>query len=338
MERVFAVMQGKEPDRVPLFLLTTMHGAQEMGMSISDYYSKAENVVEGQSRMLRRYGHDCLYSFLYAPIEIEAWGGEVLFYNDGPPNSGRPFLRPEDVRSIEAPDVHSSPPLQKVLTVQRALRERHGDETPIIGVAVSPFSLPVMQMGFDKYLDLLLNDTDSFWELMSVNERFCVDWANAQLEAGAHMVIYFDPVSSVTIIPPELYVRTGKVVAQRTLSRIKGPTATHFASGRCMRILDDVIDTGTSLAGVSGMEGLPDLVRKSAGRVPLFGGLNGLTMRRWTPEETVLEVRQAIRNAAAGGGFILSDNHGEIPWQVPPEVLHDIVRAVNRYGKYPLAE
>jgi uroporphyrinogen decarboxylase len=338
LERVFTVLDRKEPDKVPFFLLVTMHGASDMGMSIPEYFSKAENVVEGQSRMLKRYGHDCLYTFLYAPIEIEAWGGEVIFYDDGPPNSGRPFLDPKEIGSMELPDVHSSAPLLKVLKVQRMLRERHGEETPIIGMAMSPFSLPVMQMGFDKYLDMLLNDTDSFWELMSINERFCIDWANAQMEAGAHAIIYFDPVSSVTIIPPDLYVSTGKIVAQRTLKRIKGPTATHFASGRCLKILDDVIDTGTSLAGVSGMEGLPDLLQKNGGRMTLFGGLNGLTMRRWTPEQTALEVKRTIQSAATKGRFILSDNHGEIPWQVPTDVLHSIAKAVNKYGHYPIAE
>lgn len=37
-----------------------------------------------------------------------------------------------------------------------------------------------------------------------------------------------------------------------------------------------------------------------------------------------------------GGGFILSDNHGEIPWQVPDEVLMAISEAVHKWGRYPL--
>ena len=38
-----------------------------------------------------------------------------------------------------------------------------------------------------------------------------------------------------------------------------------------------------------------------------------------------------------GGGFILADNHGEIPWQVPDGVLTAIAQAVARWGRYPLA-
>lgn len=61
MQRVLTALNYKEPYRVPLFLLLTMHGARELGMSIKEYFSKAENVVEGQLLMLEKYQYDCLY-------------------------------------------------------------------------------------------------------------------------------------------------------------------------------------------------------------------------------------------------------------------------------------
>ena len=47
-------------------------------------------------------------------------------------------------------------------------------------------------------------------------------------------------------------------------------------------------------------------------------------------------VKEAIKKAAPGGGYILSDNHGEIPWQVPEDVLLNISKSVHKWGKYPL--
>ncbi len=44
MERVLKSLSFQEPDRVPLFLLLTMHGAKELGMTIREYFSSAENV------------------------------------------------------------------------------------------------------------------------------------------------------------------------------------------------------------------------------------------------------------------------------------------------------
>jgi uroporphyrinogen decarboxylase len=69
----------------------------------------------------------------------------------------------------------------------------------------------------------------------------------------------------------------------------------------------------------------------------LLGNLNGVEMRRWTPEQAEAQVKAAIAAAGHGGGFILSDNHGEIPYQVPEDTLLAISEAVHRWGTYPLA-
>ena len=60
------------------------------------------------------------------------------------------------------------------------------------------------------------------------------------------------------------------------------------------------------------------------------------SMRRWSSAETQAHVREAIAKAAPGGGFILADNHGEIPFQVPDDVLMELSQAVREWGRYPL--
>ncbi len=124
MQRVLITLGHQEPDRVPFFLLLSMYGAKVLGMSIQDYFSKPENVVAGQLCMREKFQYDCYYTFYYASIEIEAWGGRTIFIEDSPPNAG--------------------------------------EEVPIIGVVMSPFSLPVMQMGFEKYLELIYFHREKF--------------------------------------------------------------------------------------------------------------------------------------------------------------------------------
>ncbi|MCX6277327.1 MAG: uroporphyrinogen decarboxylase family protein [Bacteroidetes bacterium] len=339
MQRVLTTLSHKEPDRVPLFLLPTMHGAKELGLSIKDYFSKAENVVEGQLRLRKKYRNDCIYTFFYAPLEIEAFGGEVIYSDDGPPNSGIPFINAiEDIKNLQPPKIKETKALYKVLQATQKLKEAVGDEAPIIGVVMSPFSLPVMQLGFDKYLELMHFHSDLFNHLMQINEEFCVDWANAQLQAGATAICYFDPVSSTTIIPRNKYLETGFQIAKRTISRIAGPTATHFASGKCLSIVDDVSQTGTAVVGTSSLEDIGAMKQACRGKLTILGNLNGIEMRRWSSADVNLIVKETIQKAAPGGGFILSDNHGEIPFQVPDEALMAISEAVHTFGKYPISD
>lgn len=337
MQRTLTALGHQEPDRVPYFLLTTGHGAQELGLSVKDYFADAENVVEAQLRMLKKYRRDCLYAFYYASIEIEAWGGSSIFSLDGPPLCGAPIIeKPEDIDRLQTPAIESAPGLQRVLASIAGMKAQVGDTVPIIGVAISPFSLPIMQMGFDRYLELIYEDPVRFERLMQRNIAFSVAWSNAQLAAGATAICYFDPLSSSTNIPRPLYLKTGQQVAKQALAGIKGATATHMASGRCLTIIGDIADTGTAIVGVSGLEDLAALKIAAGGRVSLLGNLNGIEMRRWTPAEAEAAVKLAIAKAGRGGGFLLSDNHGEIPYLVPEDVLLAMSDAVERWGRYPL--
>ncbi len=337
LQRVITTLGHQEPDRVPFFLLANMHGSKELGLSIKEYFSSAENVAEGELRLRHKYRHDCVSNFFFAAIEVEAWGAEVIYYDDGPANSAAPFIRkPEDILSLVHPKVKDCACLLKVLKTTEILRESVADEAPVIGVVISPFTLPIMQMGFNNYIDLMYERPELFERLMKVNEEFCVEWANAQLESGAAAICYFDPVSSPTVIPKEMFLKLGFELTKRTLSRIQGPTAIHLASGRCLPIIDDLIKAGTEIIGTSAIEDLAEVKKALKDKVTVLGNLNGIEMRHWTPEQAEFIVKDAIAKAGTGGGYILCDNHGEIPYQVPDEVLTAISESVHKWGQYPL--
>ena len=188
LQRVLTTLGHREPDRVPRFLLLTMHGARELNLSIREYFSEAKHVVAGQLRMRARYGNDCLYPFFYAAIEVEAMGGEVIFVGDGPPNAGRPLIGdPEAIPSLVWPDPAASPVLRRVLEAIAGLKAAVGEEAPIVGVVMSPFSLPVMQLGFDRYLEVIYDRPDLFRALMAANEGGFRQghWRATQLRDGA---------------------------------------------------------------------------------------------------------------------------------------------------------
>ncbi|QLH75545.1 MAG: uroporphyrinogen decarboxylase family protein [Methanomassiliicoccales archaeon] len=335
MDRTMAAIRHEQPDRVPAFLNLTMHGAKALGVPLKRYFSDPELVCKGQLLMLERFGADSCTAFTYSSAEHEAFGGHTYFYEDGPPNSGRPIIENiEDIDHLKEPDIDSTRSLMVTIEATRLLKDRLGEEVPILGLIISPFSLPVMQMGFDRYFELMYKDRSRFDALMRLNTDFEVELANRQLEAGATAIVYFDPVSSTTIIPREKFLETGFKVAERCISRIKGPTAIHFASGRFLGIADKVAELNVIGVGVGVEEDLAEIKRKIGDRLTIIGNLNGVEMPSWSEEDVDINVKEAIEKAAPGGGFILSDNHGEIPYQVPDKVLHDIMSAVERYGRY----
>lgn len=336
-ERTMAAISHTEPDRVPLFLLLSHYGAKEIDIPIKKYFAKPENVLNAQLKIRDKYRNDCIYTFFYAPIEVEAFGGEVIFVDDGPPNSGEPFIKSvEQISQIEIPKIEDTACLKRVLEATELLKNAVGNETPIIGVVMSPFSLPVMQMGFEKYLELMYFRAPEFDQLMKLNQEFCVAWANAQLEAGATAICFFDPLASPNIIEREKYLAAGYEISRQTIGRIKGPTATHLASGIALPVIGDIINTGSAVVGFSADDDLIKIKAAARNKICLLGNLNGVDMVSWDAHKVNEKIKNIIDKAGSGGGLIISDNHGEIPWQVPESVLLEIAEAVSRYGTYPL--
>ncbi|WP_373482250.1 uroporphyrinogen decarboxylase family protein [Acetobacterium sp.] len=337
MERVLTAMANQEPDRVPQLLLFSLYGARELEMSVKDYFMDVDLVVNTQLMLQKKYHNDCLYTFTYAAIETEAFGGEVLFVDDEPPNAGAPLITSlEGIPSLTLPDLGTSPGLLRILELTRRLKQAAGDSIPIIGVVMSPFSLPIMQLGFEKYLELIYFRPKLFNQLMALNSVFCVNWANAQLAAGATAICYFNPLASPTIIEKATYLKTGYACDCQTLAKIKGPTATHLASGIVLPVLDEIINSKTALLGFGQGDDAPVLKARSRNRIALAGNLNGIEMVNWSLEKTRITVKTLIRQAGVGGGLLISDSHGEIPYQVPSDVLATIAETVGEWGQYPL--
>lgn len=336
LERVLTTLRYVEPDRVPLFLLLTMHGAKELQVPLPEYQRDAGLQAEGQLRLRAKFGHDCLVGAPYAAADVEAWGGEVIFRDDGPPNAGEPLIKDfEAIRTLEPPAIEGNPVVGATLRLIELLAERSHD-VPIVGGVVAPFSLPVMQLGFEQYLILMTERPDLFERLMAVNEEYCVAVANAQLAAGATAIGFADPVASTTVVSPQVYRDVASRIAARTLARIHGGVAVNVATGRCLDIIGDMAQTGAVAVQVGPDEDLADLKRAAGGNVAILGNLNGIAMRHWTPSEAEAEVKRALAAAGPGGGFVLADGHGEIPFQVPDEVLFAVAEAARTWGAYPL--
>ena len=98
----------------------------------------------------------------------------------------------------------------------------------------------------------------------------------------------------------------------------------------------DLAQTGTAIVGVSVLEDLAEIKTACRDKLTVLGNLNGIEMCRWTPAQAQTMVKDALAKAGPGGGFILSDNHGEIPWQVSDDILQTISETVHQWGRYPL--
>ena len=109
--------------------------------------------------------------------------------------------------------------------------------------------------------------------------------------------------------------------------------------GNIYAFLDKFIEWGFdgvfTLEPTAGME--LKRVREQVGhKLVLVGNLDvAYLLVRGTREEVETAVKQAIRDAARGGGYILSASHSHT--SVDPTRLEWMIEAAHKYGKYPIA-
>ncbi len=335
IERVLKALEFEEPDKVPLWLLMTARGATELGLSISQYFSSASNIVKGQLFLQEKYNHDCVYAFFYAAKEYEAFGGMSMQKTSGPPESGRPiFSSAEEILAAELPDIDHEA-FSIIHETHRMLNNEVSTWLPILSNVVAPLSLVVMLVGFEKWIECIIDTPEIARQVVEYLTDHSIDLSNRYFEDGVAGLGYFNPVASGHILKIEEYKDIALQSDKRYFSSIHGLAAYALAGSRCESLLPTLVkDVKARAVFVSSQDDLASIKKEYGRNVVLIGNLNNISMTHWDEETADNEVKNCIMAGANGGGFILADHHGDISSSVPQKVIQQIERARNKWGTY----
>jgi uroporphyrinogen decarboxylase len=332
LERVLATMTHKQPDRVPVFPILLLQGAAELGMGLEQYFSRGTNWAEGQLKLRDKYGHDCVVGVPHIVQDITAFGAKVMYWEKGSPSPGGMVIHSwDDVRKLTVPDPYATPELVETLKAIELLAKEVKGEVPIIGAVIAPFSLPSMLMGTELWMDLLLFEEDVvrnevMGHMLEIALEFSANWANAQLAAGADVIVLADGMSSAAVLTRQQFIDFALPTVKAIVPRIKG-SVVHEGVGHLHPMLDLLVDTGILGVILSHLDDLA-LCKKIVGdKLALIGNLNNIEMLRWSPEQMTQKSRDALAAVSGCSGFVLSAQGPEIPLGVSDEVIHAMVQA-----------
>jgi len=335
IERVSKTLKHKEPDKVPVFILTTVHGAHAVGKSYGEYFSSAELLAEGQLKLQEQLGHDCLYPLFYAAKEVEAFSGEACVKTHGPPEAGKPiFEAPEELRASELPEPTSEAFLP-IIEAQNMLYSAKGDELPIINAIVAPLSLPVMLLGFETWIECIVSRPDLAKEIVEHLLEYSIGLSNHLFENHATSLAYFNPVAAGQITSLNEYRQLSLDADKEYFANVNGPCVYALAGSKSRSILPTLMEE-MRIPGVtiSSNDDLREIKIEYGGKTTLVGNLDNLAMASWSADEAEKQVKSCIESAAEGGGYVICDHHGDIPENVPNKILEKLVEARDRWGRY----
>ena len=333
LERILAAVRFQAPDRMPVVPQIFGHAARARGVGLQAYLQDPALLAACQVAAMEDYGSDAVYALLDVNVETEALGSTLKYGPDAYPSVAQFILRrAAAVADLRVPDPWSAGRMPVALEAARLLRRGVGDRVLVAGCALGPMTLACQLMGAEQALFAAVDEPEAFEQVLDFAVEVALSFGAAQLEAGAHLCIVFDPSASPAVVPPGFFREFLAPRHQRLSAGLKaqGALATWLhISGPVAPILPLYAGCGVDIANLDyGVD--PLRVRAELPGLCLEGNLRPLAFVDSEP--------QAIRDACAEflelarpGGFLLSSGC-EIPLEARPDCIRALTASHGRGG------
>lgn len=340
MDRLVAASRGEIIDHIPVFCNLLDQGARELGLSIEHYFANGEHVAEAQLKMLKKFGHDNVWSLFYVGKEAELLGCEKIRYaDDGPPNVEDFIIQSyDDVDKLVVPDdLAAHPAFAETARCLNILRSEVGGKVPICAYLTASMSLPALLMSMEKWLELLmLGPADIRDRLLQKCSDFFRKQIAAYRAAGADVLVYSNPYGSTDIVPRKLFESLSLHWMQQDLEPggVNG-VVYYVGSARLNAVIDDVIEKIGIQAFYPGpLEAIDASMRIINGRALCAGVINDIKLLDWTTDEVRAEVRRIVQQGLhIGPKFFFGTV--VMPYGIPEANIKAMIDAAKIYGRRP---
>ncbi len=262
--------------------------------------------------------------------EVEVLGLEIDF--------GTHDQLPTDIHSIlNHPDELVIPDdffergrIPVVMEAISRLHERYDDEVAIISSAVGPFALSAKMFGFPNLFPWIINEPDYVYRVMDTLTDLTMAMANAELDAGADVIVLGEATCSGDLISPETYRDFVLPHHKRLCAGINGPTLLHIC-GKSSGHLPYIAKTGTT--GYTFDEGIDMAMARKylKGKVAMVGYIPTVEVfLNGTPEL----VYQASLECLGNGVDILAPGCS-LPQHTTMENVDAMLQAAKDWGSSP---
>lgn len=329
MERVLGTIAGEALDRRAFAPVLSLYGARLTGTRLADHYTDAAAYARGAAAVRETFAPDVLFApFTFAGIG-EAFGSEIRWYDDQPPNVQRPALdsaaRWQDLR-IPHPWDHP-----RIAFLREAVARMASDargEVPIAVPLPSPVDLPALVMGFDAWMEAVLFEPEEARAVTDDCASLFVRLGNELLAAGGALLVVPSGLTAPHVMTRALTERFAVPALAAAFSRLTGPVVLHHIGARMLGTLDLV-------AGLPGVVGFaideaddPARAREilGPGKV-LLAGPTGPALPATAPGELEGRCRRLLEGLRADPRLVLFTAGADVPLDTPPDRIHALRRA-----------
>ena len=254
LERMRRRLNGEEVDRVPNFNIIMAFGAHYIGAQLSSYFLDYRTLVRSNLAMLAEFELDLVQVISDPYREAFDFGTPVAFPEDGLPMRTQPLLlNPNDLRELRPPDPASGRRMSDRLEAIRTLREQVSDQVTVMGWVEGALAEANILRGDSALMTDLYDRPDWVRELLEICTEVEIDFARAQIEAGANLIGLGDAIAST--VSPRMYKNFVLPYEQRVFSAIHemGALARLHICGDTHKIVPLMAESGADIIDIDWM-------------------------------------------------------------------------------------
>lgn len=338
LQRVQAVLHGELPDRLPVIPQGFMFSARTAGYNIGEINRSPKKMAESHRICQEKYGYDgCVMDIDDAAL-AEACGARVNWRDDNVASVDEHHPALNDLREID--DLHFPDPLKDArlpewLETTSRLKDMMGSDVFIMGRAdQGPFSLLSLLRGTQNFMmDLLEEEPEVINHALEWTTKVHINFAKAQLDAGAHATSMGDAYASTNLVSPEIFRNFAFGYEKQVVEAVQTEDK-HYSIHICgdtNSIIKDMGETGARILEVDwklDMKHARDILPDSC---VLMGNVNPSDpIYLGTPEQVKEQVRKIIQDVR-GKGLIISSGCA-IGGNAKPENIEALVESAKLFG------
>ncbi len=280
---------------------------------------------------LERYPLDAAILFSDILTVPDAMGLGLYFAEGEGPRFERPLRDEAAIARLAAPDPVAE--LGYVLDAVRETRRALQGRVPLIGFSGSPYTLACYMIegsGSDNWRrvkEMRYARADLLHRILAVNARAVADYLNAQIDAGAQVVMLFDTWGGNLNTPD--YEEFSLGYLRKVLADLRPAPSILFTKGGGAW-LESIAASGCSAVGLDWTVDPRDARRRIGGKVALQGNLDPAVLA--APDASVREqARRVLDGFGATPGHIFNLGHGITP-KARPDAVAALVDEVRAYS------
>ena len=311
---------------------------REQAGSFMDLCTNPELACEVTLQPVDRFPLDAAILFSDILTIPDAMGLELYFADGEGPRFRNPVRTSADVKALACPDPETE--LRYVMDAVRLIRKELDNRIPLIGFSGSPWTLATYMVEgsstktFSHVKGMLYNEPALLHRMLNTVSRSVTAYLNAQIAAGAQVVMIFDTWGGV--LTPEDYAGFSLRYMQKIvggLAREQGGQKVPvilFTKGGC-QWLEDIADTGADALGIDWSTDLAMARKRVGDRVALQGNLDPAILYA-KPDIIYEKVGKVLQQYGPGPGHVFNLGHGINP-DVKPENVAAMINAVHQISE-----